>query len=131
MREPDWITRAICDAIHSDQIRQHGGRSGIRDENVIESALARPRNKFAYDSTCDIRVLAAAYTYALSRNHGYVDGNKRVAVMVMYTFLGLSGVRLRATEPEVVRAVVKIASGTMSESALITWLEAHTVSRSR
>ena len=131
MREPDWITRATCDAIHADQIRQHGGRSGIRDENAIESALARPRNKFAYDSSRDIRVLAAAYAYAFSRNHGYVDGNKRVAAMVMYTFLGLNGVRLRATEPDVVRAVVKIASGKMSEQSLVAWLRVHAIAGRR
>jgi death on curing protein len=125
VREPVWITRAICDAIHSDQIRQHGGRSGTRDENALESALARPRNRFAYKKKPDLLSLAASYAYGLARNHGYTDGNKRVAFAVMYTFLGLNGVDLDAPEEEVVDIMMRLSAGELTESALVKWLTKH------
>ncbi|NIP87774.1 MAG: type II toxin-antitoxin system death-on-curing family toxin, partial [Gammaproteobacteria bacterium] len=80
------MRRRDCDAIHRDQLRQHGGVPGVRDENALESALARPRNKWAYDPDADLAALAAAYGYGLATNHGYNDGNKRIAFMAMYVF---------------------------------------------
>ncbi len=74
-RAPLWLTRTVVDAIHADQVRQHGGLSGIRDDNMLESALARPRQKWEYDPTTDIAFLAAAYAFGLVRNHPYSDGN--------------------------------------------------------
>jgi death-on-curing protein len=125
VREPVWITRAICDAIHSDQIRQHGGRSGVRDENALESALARPQNKFAYNKKIGLVPLAASYAFGIARNHGYTDGNKRVAFAVMYTFLGLNGVDLDAPEAEVVDIMMRLSAGELTEAALATWLTKH------
>ena len=129
MREPVWITRAICDAIHSDQIRQHGGRSGIRDENALESALARPRNRFAYKKKPDLLSLASSYEYGLARNHGYADGNKRVAFAVMYTFLGLNGTGGGRPEEEIVDVVLRLAAGELTEAGLAKWLARNSTKR--
>jgi death on curing protein len=125
LREPVWISRATCDAIHSDQLRQHGGKGGIRDEGALESALARPRNKFVYDQKAGLFSLAASYAYGLARNHGYVDGNKRVAFLAMYTFLGINGINLEALEEEVVDVIVQVAAGELSETGLSNWLAKH------
>lgn len=129
MREPVWLDRAILEAIHFDQIQEHGGRLGVRDEGLIESALARPRNKWAYEEACDLASLAAAYGYGLARNHPFVDGNKRVAFMAMYVFLGLNGWDLDAPEPEVVTVVNDVASRRLGEEELAAWLRARWVRR--
>ena len=92
--EPRWLSRRLLDAIHLDQLREHGGSPGVRDENALESALGRPRNRWLYDPASDLATLAAAYGYGLATNHGYVDGNKRVAFMALYTFLALNGWRV-------------------------------------
>lgn len=118
------MRRAWVEAIHADQIKQHGGRPGIRDEGLIESALARPRNLFAYEGQ-DLACLGAAYAYGLGRNHGFLDGNKRIAFQTMYVFLGLNGWRLVAEEPEVVRVMVDVAAGAMSETDLAAWVRDH------
>ncbi len=101
MDEPHWLSRLVVDAMKLDQIREHGGQPGLRDENLLESALARPLNKFAYEGTHDLAELAAAYGYGLARNHAYVDGNKRIAFMAMYVFLAMNGFEIEASEPEV------------------------------
>jgi death-on-curing protein len=124
--EPRWISRRMVDAIHADQLQQHGGLRGVRDEHALESALDRPRNKWAYEPECDLAALAAAYGFSLARSHAYSDGNKRVAYMVMYTFLGVNGLDILAPEPEVVRLVVDLASGECDESELAEWLRSHT-----
>lgn len=124
MKEPKWVQRAWVEAIHADQIRQHGGSPGIRDEGLIESALARPRNLLAYEGQHLAR-LAAAYAYGLARNHGFIDGNKRIAFQTMYVFLGLNDWRLVAEEPEVVRVMLEVATGTMSEADLAAWIRDH------
>lgn len=122
MTEPAWLERIMVDAIHDDQIRQHGGGFGTRDEGLLESALARPRQKWAYEPGADIYTLAAAYGFGLARNHGYVDGNKRVAYMAMYVFLGLNGLEIEAPEPEVVMVMTDVATGERDETALALWL---------
>ena len=121
MDEPKWMKRAWVDAIQADQIRQHGGSPGVRDEGMIESALARPRNLFAYEEP-DLARLAAAYAYGLGRNHGFIDGNKRIAFQTMFVFLGINGWRLVAEEPEVVRVMLDVAAGAMSEADLAAWV---------
>lgn len=113
------------DAIHDDQLREHGGLHGVRDENALESALARPWQKFAYDASCDVADLAAAYGYGLTTSHGYSDGNKRVGFMAMYTFLGLNGRDLDASEKEVVELMLSVASGKTIEDALASWVRTH------
>jgi death-on-curing protein len=120
-REPRWLTRRLVDAIHLDQLHEHGGSPGVRDENALDSALARPRNRWAYDPESDLAALAAAYGYGLATNHGYVDGNKRVAFMALYTFLALNGRELDAPEPEVVEVMLTLAAGELREDELASW----------
>lgn len=129
MDEPRWLTRKIVDAIHDDQLQQHGGLSGIRDEGAIESALARPKHFWTYaeaDTDLDLERMAAAYGVGLARNHGYQDGNKRTAFMAMYVFLRLNGLQLNAEEPVVVEVMREVAQGNYSEEELTKWLRQYT-----
>ncbi len=111
-------------AIQADQVRQHGGGSGIRDVGLLDSALDRPRNRWSYDSESDLPALAAAYCVGVARNHPFVDGNKRVAFLVAYVFLGLNGLRVETDEPDVVDTVLRVATGDLSEEALADWFRA-------
>jgi len=112
-------------AIHFDQLRVHGGLPGLRDENALESALARPRNRSVYDSRSGLAALAAAYGYGLVTSHPFIDGNKRVGFLAMYVFLGLNGKEIEAEEPEVVELMVEIADGGRSEQEVAAWLRHH------
>lgn len=120
--EPRWISALLLRTIHADQVRRHGGALGLRDEDDLQSALARPRNRWHYDEEADLAILAAAYGFALLRNHPFVDGNKRTAFLAAYVFLGLNGRRLGAGEPEVVELMLAAASGEIDESDLAAWL---------
>ena len=99
----------------------------MREEGLIESALDRPRNKWAYEEGVDLADLAAAYGYALASNYGFVDGNKRVAFMAVYTFLGINDHDLDASEPEVVRVMLDLAASRLSESEFAGWIRGHLV----
>jgi death-on-curing protein len=123
--EPRWVERLVVDAVHLDQVREHGGLAGVRDENALESALARPRQKWRYDPEADLPALAAACGFGLCQNHPYRDGNKRVAFVVMVVFLELNGLRFDCLEPDVVTTMLAVAGGELSESALVEWLRAH------
>lgn len=111
--------------MHYDQLQQHGGLFGIKDENALESALARPRHKWAYEPESDLSALAAAYGYGLANNHAYNDGNKRIAFVAMYTFLGVNGWEIIAPEPQVVQLMLDVASGGCDEERLAAWLRGH------
>jgi len=113
--------------IHSAQISEHGGSFGVRDEALLESALARPQNRWQYEPDADLFTIAAAYGYGLTKNHGFIDGNKRVGYMSTYAFLGLNGFDVDAAEPEVVLIMVDLASGSLSEEQFGDWLRAHAV----
>jgi death on curing protein len=115
------------DAIHNDQLREHGGLPGVRDENALESALSRPRQKWHYATDTGIPALAAAYAFGLIRNHPYRDGNKRIGFLAMATFLGLNGHDLTATDAEVVAEIVALADGSVSEDAFADWIRRHSV----
>lgn len=117
----------MIDAIHLDTLRTHGGLPGIRDESALESALARPRHRWVYGRKVDLAGLAAAYGFALARNHPYRDGNKRVAFLAMYVLLGLNGFDLDAPEPSVVTLMLRLAAGELSEAVLAKWLRSHAV----
>ena len=127
MDEPVWVDRLVIDAVHLDQLREHGGMRGIRDENALESALARARNKWAYESISDPALLAAAYGYGLATSHPYHDGNKRIAFLAMVIFLGLNGWDLEAPEAEVVAIMLWVAAGRYPEAELAEWLRSHIV----
>lgn len=98
MAEPRWIERLVVDAVHLDQIREHGGLAGLRDEKALESALARPRQKRHYEKTSDLAAQAAAYGFGLCRNHPYRDGNKRVAFVVRLSSWSLTAWLSRVTK---------------------------------
>lgn len=125
MTEPLWLDRLILEAIHFDQIRLHGGLPGVRDENTLESALARPRNRSVYDESSDLSALAAAYGFGLTSSHPFNDGNKRIGFLAMYVFLGLNGVEIVAAEADVVDLMVTIAAGSRSEDDVVGWLRDH------
>ena len=113
------------DASHHDQLREHGGLPGIRDENALESALARPRQKWHYAEDTDLATLAAAYGFGLVKNHPYRDGNKRIGFLAMATFLGINGLDLEATDAEVVTEILALADNRRSETRLADWIRAH------
>ena len=123
--EPQWLSRVVVDAIHNDQLREHGGLSGIRDENVLESALARPQQKWHYADRTDVPTLAAAYAFGLVKNHPYRDGNKRIGFLAMLTFLETNGHDVTATDADVVAEIVALAEGGVSEEALADWIRQH------
>lgn len=115
----------VVDAIHSDQLREHGGLPGIRDENILESALARPQQKWHHGEETDVPLLAAAYAFGLVRHHPYRDGNKRIGFLAMVTFLGINGYRFEATDADVVTQFVALAAGEVSEAQLAAWIGAN------
>ena len=123
--EPRWLSRVVVDAIHNDQLREHGGLPGIRDENVLESALARPQQKWHYAEQTDVSTLAAAYAFGLVKNHPYRDGNKRIGFLAVVTFLGLNGYDLDVADEDVVAEVLALAEGQLSEETLADWIRQH------
>ena len=128
-REPRWLSRLAVDAIHNDQLREHGGLPGIRDENVLESALARPQHKWHYAEETDFATLAAAYGFGLVKNHPYRDGNKRIGLLAIATFLGINGYDLIATDAEVVTKILTLADSRVSEEELADWIRKHATKR--
>jgi len=124
MSEIIWIGLPEVLAIHARQLDEHGGPSGLRDEHLLGSALARPRQRHAY-GTSDAFELAAAYTAAIIANHPFVDGNKRTGFVVGVLFLELNGAILIASESDATRAVLDLASGKIDENAFASWLRAN------
>lgn len=121
------MDRLVVDAIHLEQLREHGGLHGVRDENVLESALARPRNTWAYEHDADLATLAAAYACGLATSHPFRDGNKRVAFLVMITFLGLNGWDFEALESDVVTTMLAVADHRCLERDLAGCIRDHSV----
>ena len=124
-RQPQWLTRVVLDAVHTDQLREHGGLPSVRDENALGSALARPMQKWHHAEQTDIPSLAAAYAFGLVRNHPYRDGNKRIGFLAMVIFLEINGYVFAATDAEVVTVIVRLAAGETSEEALAAWVREH------
>ncbi len=122
MATPRWVPRLVLDAVHLDQLREHGGLPGIRDENALEAALARPQQRHHYEPDSDLATLAAAYAFGLTRAHPFNDGNKRTAFLAAMIFLGLNSKDLSATEEEVVQVVTALAAGSLAEASLAEWL---------
>ena len=116
------MPRAAVEAVHLDQLREHGGLAGLRDEGLLEAALARPRPKWTYQRKPDRATLAAAYAFGLVKNHPFHDGNKRVAFLTAVMFLGVNGHALVAEESEVVTAMLGVAAGGATETDLAQWI---------
>ena len=127
--EPQWLSRVVVDAIHNDQVREHGGLPSIRDENALESGLARPQQKWHYAEKVDMASLAAAYGFGLVKNHPYRDGNKRIGFLAIVTFLGINGYDLEATDAEVIAEMLALADGRVSEEELTNWIRQHSAKR--
>jgi len=123
MREIVWLLEETIIAIHQRQIAEHGGGEGLRDEGLLSSALARPQNIFAYGQPPpDLASLAAAYAYGLARNHPFVDGNKRTALIAARTFLLLNGTNLEAGQDEKFLTFQRLAEGSLTEEELANWI---------
>ena len=120
-----WIVDSVVLAIHEAQLAEHGGMVGIRDEGLLASALARPRNVQAYGEDPDAASLAPAYAFGLSRNHPFLDGNKRTAFVVMELFLNLNGWSLNADDADCISTMEALASGKLSEKAFAKWVRGH------
>jgi death on curing protein len=127
--EPVWLTRLAVDILHHDQLVEHGGTPGTRDENLLESTLARPPNRWHYGQTRDLVDLAAVYGHGLTRGHPYADGNKRIGFLAMAVFLDLNGLRLEAPDKDVVDVMQRVAAGALSEHRLAAWIRAHALER--
>lgn len=120
--EPVWIEAELALAIHDRQLAEHGGPIGVRDPSALESALARPRNQWAYGEV-DFCALAAAYAYGVARNHPFTDGNKRTAWVLARLFLGLNEIRITFTPEDAIQMVLALAAGTLTEADLAEWFK--------
>ena len=126
MNEPLWLTRMALDAVQESQCQEHGGTPGPLNENLIESALARARNKSAY-AGADLYAWTAAYIYGIAKNDGYRDANKRTAYVAGITFLRMNGTRVQALAQAVIDLMLDVATDQRDESSIADWLRQHTV----
>jgi death on curing protein len=122
MRTPKWLSRLALDAIHFDQMREHGGIRGIRDEGALEQALERPKERWEEDDKPDLARLAAGYGHALATDRPYRDGNTRVAFLAMATFLEMNGRTVSASEEEALVAMLALADDQLSRKKLAAWI---------
>ena len=130
MQAPLWME--VVDAViaHDLELAAHGGSAGIRDAGLLESALARPKNIWAYaESAPSLAVLAAAYAFGISSNHPFVDGNKRTALLVSFAFLDVNGSEVNASQEEAFVTILGLGAGEISEEQLAKWFERATASR--
>jgi len=121
-KERLWIEERDALAIHDRLLALHGGATGVRDRELLESALARPRQHHSYAKTSDVVEMAALYTAGIVRNHPFIDGNKRTGFVIGVLFLELHGFDFRASEADATQAVMALASGTLDEAAFTAWL---------
>lgn len=125
MSEPIWLRKDVLTLLHDESIAAHGGAEGLRDEGLLESALARPRNLFVYEGVDDVLRLAACYAFGLAKNHAFVDGNKRIAFIACGLFLRLNGLRLTASQADAALTFLALASGELDEGQLAEWIRTH------
>ncbi len=122
--EPVWVQIEVALAVHDRQLAEHGGGVGLRDAGLLESALARPQNQWAYGAD-DLCALAAAYAFGIARNHPFVDGNKRTAWVLARLFLALNAVTIVFDAADAIRTVLALAAGELSEDDLADWFRTH------
>jgi death-on-curing protein len=125
VKEPVWLNRIMVDAMHFDQLQQHGGTHGIRDENALKTTLFLPKNVFASDNRNSLPALASVYGVGFATNHAYRDGNERVAFAAMHVFLGLNGHDILVAESDVIRLMLDLTAGKVGDRKLTNWLRAH------
>lgn len=124
MKEPEWVLREVVLLLHEQSLAQFGGAAGIRDEGLLDSALGKPQNLFAYGQP-SLFELAASHTFGIVKNHPFIDGNKRAGFIVGVTFLQLNGWRLEAGEVDATVRTLALAAGELSEAAYAEWLKAN------
>ena len=127
MDEPIWIDKPEVLVAHSRQLAEHGGSDGLHDETLLDSALSKPRNVFAYGSSVTLPRFAASYAFGLARNHACIDGNKRTALVVSEGFLRLNGLKIVSTPEEKYFTFLHLADGSLSEDELAIWFTKHAV----
>ena len=125
MREPIWVDERDALTLQDRLLALHGGAAGLRDDGLLKSALARPRQHFAYAESSDIIDMATAYTAGIVRNHPFVDGNKRTGFVVGILFLELNGYRFTASEEDAAQAVLNLAAGTLDEPGYTAFLRSN------
>ena len=121
--EPEWVSEQVVLLVHGEQIAEHGGGAGVRDMGLLQSALARPQNAYHYNQVVSLSKLAACYGFGIAKNHAFIDGNKRTALVTAITFLELNGYGLRSTQQENYLTFYDLAQGQLSEDQLADWLE--------
>ncbi len=124
---PRWITRTAVLLLHEESIAMFRGARGIRDEGLLDSALARPRNAYGYRPEVSISELAASYAYGLAKNHAFVDGNKRAAFLSIGVLLAINGFALNAEQPDAIRTMLAVANGELGEHELASWIQGNRV----
>jgi death-on-curing protein len=123
---PRWISKKALLLLHEESLAEFGGARGLRDEGLLESALARPENAHAYNPESSLADLAAAYAYGLAKNHAFVDGNKRAAFLALGLFLAINGRRLKADQVDAINTMLAVASGELDEKGLSAWIAKNT-----
>jgi death on curing protein len=123
-----WVDKRLLLLLHDESLAEHGGAAGLRDEGLLDSALARPLNLLAYGKP-DAADLAAAYGLGLAKNHAFVDGNKRAAFLCMGLFLAHNGLRLTATQTDATLTVIAVAAGELDEAAFASWIRSNSTKR--
>jgi death on curing protein len=122
MTEPRWVALRWVMAVHEEQLAEHGGGTGVRDQGLLESALARPQNLWSYGEPApDLAALAAAYAYGIAKNHAFVDGNKRTALVVSFGFFWVNGYRVTTSQSENAVIFEQLAAGELEEEQLANW----------
>jgi len=121
----EWLERQSIELLHAESIGEHGGLPGLRDEGLLESVLARPRNLRAYEGVADVLALAASYGVALAKNHAFNDGNKRIAFIATLTFAAVNGWRVEADQAEAAAMMLEVAAGGVGTDGLAAWLREH------
>ena len=121
--EPAWLSEELVIAVHARQITEHGGSAGIRDKTLLQSALARPQQLYAYGNPSpDIAALAASLAYGIAKNHPFVDGNKRTAAVLCELFITVNGMSLEASDQEMLSVFLALAEGSLNENQLANWI---------
>lgn len=121
-REPTWLDKRALLMLHEESLAMFGGARGMRDEGLLDSALARPVNKFLNEKVADLADLAGAYGFGIARNHAFVDGNKRAAYLAMGLFVAINGKRLRPGQVDAIQTILELASGSLDEAGLAKWI---------
>jgi death on curing protein len=122
---PAWVDKQALLYLHEESLAMFGGARGIRDEGLLDSAMARPINQLLHNKSCDLADLAAAYGFGIAKNYPFVDGNKRSAFMAIGLFLRLNAQRLRVDQVDAVTTIVSLAAGTLDEVELAAWIRSH------